>query len=98
MKLTAVNFPPPDCGTKFIISVFRQRQNVFFIHRLQNIGMNYPAASGRGIRYFIKSENLIGFPTPFPFKETPPQGAGVLKIKINLGIILLGIKNRIFPQ
>jgi len=44
--------------------------------------MNYPAASGRGIRYFIKSENLIGFPTPFPFKETPPQGTGVLKIKI----------------
>ena len=43
--------------------------------------MNSPAASGRGIRYFIKSENLIGFPTPFPFKETPPQGAGVLKIK-----------------
>jgi len=46
--------------------------------------MNYPAASGRGIRYFIKSENLIGFPTPFPFKETPPQGAGVLKIKIKI--------------
>ena len=61
--------------------------------------MNSPAASGRGIRYFIKSENLIGFPTPFPFKETPPQGTGVLKIKIKLIIAkIIAVTNLLIPE
>ncbi len=28
----------------------------------------------------MKSKNLIGFPTPFPFGEVPPPGAGECKL------------------
>lgn len=37
--------------------------------------MNLPYR-GFPLVIFITSENLNGFPTPFPFRETPPQGDG----------------------